>query len=344
MRYRVIRIGALLFAAALALALLVLPLDRVVSAEDTWTNVERIVAVGDVHGDFNQFVKVLRTAKVIDEKNDWIGGKTHLVQVGDVFDRGPDSRKAMDLLMKLETQSTKVGGAVHPLIGNHEAMILFGDWRYMTREEIEAFGGEDAFRDAMSAKGKYGKWIRSHNTVIKINDLVFVHAGIRAAVARKSITRINDTIRDELARGNRHGLAMNPTGPLWDRTFALVSEQRIAGELTEVLKRLGARRMVIGHTVKTAGVVTRADGRVVRIDVGMSAAYGGPAACLVVEKGVLYEVRHPDRKRKLLDDTPPPAKGKRTRASTRGHVFASATAAASPRRTSPGTGAPVRVR
>ena len=292
------------FTARMLLLLAVLALSAVPASagQDTWAGVDRIVAVGDVHGDFGQFVKVLRAAGVIDEKHNWTGGKTHLVQVGDVFDRGPESRKAMDLLMKLEMQAPKAGGAVHSLIGNHEAMVLFGDWRYMTREELASYGGEAGLRETMSPKGKYGKWIRSHNAVVKINNLLFVHAGVRASVARKSIREINDTIRDDLARGNRRGLAMHPAGPLWDRTFALADEDRITGELGTVLKRWGVRRMVIGHTVTRSGVVTRAGGRVVRIDVGMCAAYGGPAACLVVEKGVLYEVRHPDKKRKLLSD------------------------------------------
>ena len=148
------------------------------AGQDTWTGVERIVAVGDVHGDFDQFVKVLRAAGVVDEKNNWKAGKTHLVQTGDVLDRGGNSRKAMDLLMKLETQAAKAGGAVHALIGNHEAMVLLGDWRYVHRGEVESFGSAAAFREAMGPKGRYGRWIRSHNTIIRINDTVFVHAGI----------------------------------------------------------------------------------------------------------------------------------------------------------------------
>ena len=279
------------------------------AGQDAWTDVDRIVAVGDVHGDFDQFVKVLRAAKVIDEKNDWSAGKTHLVQTGDVLDRGPDSRKVMDLLMKLEEQASKAGGAVHALIGNHEAMVLLGDWRYVNPGEEKAFGGAEAYREAMSAKGRYGQWIRRQNTVIRINDILFAHAGITRAFADKSLTEINDAVRDELQKGDENGLASDPAGPLWDRTYALGDEDEVAGELDEVLKRHDAHHMVIGHTVATEGVLTRAGGRLIRIDVGMAACYGGPAACLVVEKGVLYEVRHPDTKRKLpLADSDAPGK------------------------------------
>ena len=290
---------------ALLLALTLLCLLAPVSvAQDTWKNVERIVAVGDVHGDFDQFVITLRAAKVINDKNDWTAGKTHLVQCGDVLDRGPDSRKAMDLLMKLEAQAAKAGGAVHALIGNHEAMVVMGDWRYVSQAEIDAFGGRRQYRDAMSAKGKYGKWLRSLNTVIKVNDILFVHAGLTPEVAKKSIAEINKTVRKELDNGDPRGLVNDPDGPIWTRKLALGDEDDIAPQLDQVLKLLKASHIVIGHTVETEGVITRADGRLIRIDVGMSACYGGPAACLVVEKGIFYEVRHPDKKRKLDIKTP----------------------------------------
>ncbi|MCW8831268.1 MAG: metallophosphoesterase [Gammaproteobacteria bacterium] len=96
----------------------------------SWTDIDRIVAVGDVHGDYDQFVKTLRAANVINTNNKWIGGKTHLVQIGDILDRGPDSRKVMDLLMELETQALVAGGYIHALIGNHEAMVKYQDLHY----------------------------------------------------------------------------------------------------------------------------------------------------------------------------------------------------------------------
>ena len=267
--------------------------------QDTWTGVERIVAVGDVHGDYGQFVKVLRAAEVVDEKNNWIGGKTHLVQTGDILDRGPDSRKAMDLVMRLERQAAEAGGAVHALIGNHEAMVLLGDWRYVVAEEEKAFGGAEAYREAMSARGKYGKWIRGHQTAIKINDLLFVHAGITPSVARLSLGEINRTVREELRKGETEGLAGSASGPVWDRSMILGEADEARGGLDAVLKRYGARRMVVGHTVTPDGVLAMAGGRLILIDVGMAALYGGPAACLVVEKGVLWEVRHPKVKRRV---------------------------------------------
>jgi len=119
------------------------------SKRHTWSGIERIVAVGDVHGDHAQFLKTLFAAKVIDKDARWVGGKTHLVQTGDLFDRGPDSRKAMDLLMKLEVEAKKTGGHVHCLAGNHEEMILRGDWRYVHPGEVQAFGDNAKYSAAV---------------------------------------------------------------------------------------------------------------------------------------------------------------------------------------------------
>jgi len=116
-----------------------------------WTGVERIVAVGDVHGDYEQLVAVLKSAGLINEQGNWTGGKTHLVQNGDVLDRGPDSRRAMDLLMRLEQQAAEAGGYVHALIGNHEAMNVYGDLRYTSAAEFAAFRDDNSEKSRETA-------------------------------------------------------------------------------------------------------------------------------------------------------------------------------------------------
>jgi hypothetical protein len=115
-------------------------------AEESWGKVERIVAIGDVHGDYDQLVTVLRDALLVDAQLAWRGGRTHLVQTGDRIDRGPGSRKVMDLFMRLEKEAKKAGGFVHPLLGNHEAMNVLGDFRYVTPEEFAAFLSPDSKR------------------------------------------------------------------------------------------------------------------------------------------------------------------------------------------------------
>src|SRR5262245_23268125 len=92
---------------------------------------ESLVAVGDVHGDFDDFVSILQRTGLIDKQNHWAGGKTTLVQLGDLLDRGAKPREVMDLMMSLEKQATEAGGRVVSLLGNHEMMNLMGDWPYV---------------------------------------------------------------------------------------------------------------------------------------------------------------------------------------------------------------------
>ena len=96
------------------------------SIQCVWIGVEKIVAVGDVHGDYENFVKILKGTELIDKELHWTGGKTHLVQTGDILDRGPDAKKVLDLLMRLEKEAKEAGGKVHALIGNHEEMNIIG--------------------------------------------------------------------------------------------------------------------------------------------------------------------------------------------------------------------------
>jgi hypothetical protein len=251
-------------------------------------DVERIVAVGDVHGDFGQFVTTLRAAKVIDAAGDWTAGTTHLVQTGDVLDRGPDSRRSMDLLMKLEGQAEKAGGCVHALLGNHEALVLADKLHYMTSAELASFGGPEGLKKAMAPDGTYGRWIRQHDAILKLNDVLFVHGGLSPAWANRSLKAINDAIRTELGHG-----AGDDDDPLWYRGLAENRENTLEKELKPALEGLGASRIVVGHTVSKGGIGVRGGGLVILIDVGMSRVYGGPASCLLVEKGKYFAV-HPE--------------------------------------------------
>ena len=119
-----------------------------------WDHVDRVVAIGDLHGDYGNYVKALEAAKIIDARGQWIAGETHLVQLGDVPDRGDDTEKIIAHLKKLATQAHAKGGWVHTLLGNHEAMNTYGDLRYVTDGNFAAFAGRDAkqWRDAYYTK------------------------------------------------------------------------------------------------------------------------------------------------------------------------------------------------
>ena len=108
-----------------------------------WSGVEKIVAIGDLHGAYVYFVEILKGTKLVDDNLSWIGGKTHLVQIGDVMDRGNRPKDIFDLAMKLEKEAEAAGGKVHMLIGNHEEMNLantaFDREGYVTPQQYVQF-------------------------------------------------------------------------------------------------------------------------------------------------------------------------------------------------------------
>lgn len=107
---------------------------------------QRIVAVGDLHGDFDAWREVALKAHIIDSRNRWAGGSTTLVQAGDIVDREPDSLKIIRHLMKLQREAARAGGQVIVLVGNHEAMNMTGDLRYVTPGEFAAFANANSAR------------------------------------------------------------------------------------------------------------------------------------------------------------------------------------------------------
>jgi len=109
------------------------------SARESWDGVERIVAIGDIHGDYDQMFSLLKSTGLVSQSGKWTGGKTHLVQTGDIPDRGPDTARIIRFFMRLEKQARRKGGYVHLLVGNHEAMNMSGDLRYVVPEEYAAF-------------------------------------------------------------------------------------------------------------------------------------------------------------------------------------------------------------
>jgi Calcineurin-like phosphoesterase len=225
----------------LALQLTVVSTGPVQAASDS---PDDVIAIADVHGDFDDFVSILQHVGLIDPGHHWAGGKTTLVQVGDLLDRGPKPREVMDLLMVLETEAPKAGGRVVALLGNHEMMNIMGDLRYVTPVNYASFAGSDSEkrraaayqdyakwrskhsqiltelpqpmelteaewmarhpagfveqREAFSPNGAYGKWLREHTAVGKVDDVIFLHGGISPSVASLKLDAINSRIRDEI--------------------------------------------------------------------------------------------------------------------------------------------------
>ncbi|KAH9554849.1 hypothetical protein CY35_08G084400 [Sphagnum magellanicum] len=304
----------------------------IVSAPD-----RRIVAIGDLHGDFERTLWALQLAGVLSKDGlyRWIGGTTVLVQVGDVLDRGEDEIAILSLLAWLGKQARSNGGSVFQINGNHETMNVAGDFRNVTPggfKEAEAFadcceedyGGnwEAAFGEwyATSQEKKadqgfsFGNWLpifnylrlqkgiaaRSllfeaggpmakqlarHGVALKVNDWLFAHGGIMPHHVEYGLERMNHEVSLWMKNANnRWGQpAQIPffaikgyDSVVWSRLYSHERyenpEEKIqpCAILSAALVAAKARGLVVGHTPQTIGANCKCDGRVWRIDVGMS--------------------------------------------------------------------------
>lgn len=265
--------------------------------EDTFSGVARTVAIGDVHGDVSALRTVLKLAGLIDAADHWIGGKTHLVQTGDVPDRDDHTRAALDLLMRLEKEAPLAGGRVHSLLGNHEVMNMDGDLRYLTPLELASYAdlsptpdapgkpkGSAGHAMAFSIDGRYGRWLRTRPAVVKVNETLFLHGGIAPTVTAPTLSSLNRWIRQDLFVGNPVGGARLKDGPLWYRGYALESEDSLRAGLDGILERYRATRMVMGHTTTRGEITQRFGGKAIFIDTGISANYGSHFAALELKR------------------------------------------------------------
>ncbi|MCB2230119.1 metallophosphoesterase [bacterium] len=278
---------------------------------DQWSDIEKFFAVSDLHGDFEHFAEILRTAGIVDSSLHWNWGSGHLVVNGDVFDRGPEVTECLWLIYRLEQEAARAGGAVHFLLGNHELMVLQGDLRYVNDRYLEGISrrGRIAYDELFGTETALGRWLRTKPTAIKLNRTLFVHGGIFTDYIRDglNLADINNLVRGGLDYSSLRltfepGIkqAYGSFGPLWYRGYTRDLEDRYA-ELTDrqldsVLSFFDADRVVVGHSEQDS-LVTCHGGRVVAIDVDIEAR-GGQEGLLwqdgrlwrVVGDGTRYEV------------------------------------------------------
>jgi Calcineurin-like phosphoesterase len=204
---------------------------RAQSAQLQWSGIERVVAIADVHGAYTELHTLLRESGILDARDRWAAGNAHVVSLGDLLDRGADSRKVMDLLMRLQAEAQAAGGQLHVLLGNHEAMNLLGDLRYVDVREYASYAdlesaaeretvrnawraaqcegpcavfdqkfpaGYFGHRAAFSSQGRYGQWLLTLPVAIMINDTLFMHAGPANIQRGMSLQELNLRYRTAL--------------------------------------------------------------------------------------------------------------------------------------------------
>ena len=269
--------------------------------------VDKIIAIGDIHGDFKVLIKALQLGEVIDDDNNWIGGNTYVVQVGDVFDKGGRNNedtsldveieeiKILHFLYELNKKAIPNGGKVISLLGNHELMNMLGDFRYASNNHIESMGGYENRKDLLKPGGDIAKRLACNSLgIVQIGDWLFVHGGLlpehiqgKTLRERKEIIyRINNVVRQvllgELDIHNigdfESDIIFGSNGIFWTRDYSgkTYNSDRCSKiletlELLDINKETGG--IVIGHTPQP-NINSDCNNKIWKIDTGMSTAFG----------------------------------------------------------------------
>lgn len=251
---------------------------------------QRVVAIGDLHGDLNALRAALRLAGAIDSDARWIGRDLTVVQTGDQVDRGDQDREVLDELERLEGEARRAGGALIVLLGNHELMNGSFDFRYVSAKSFASFAdfagraGAAALRLPEEQRGRaaaftpgafYARKLSSHLTVAQVGDTLFAHGGVLPSHLEYGFDRINEDAQAFLA-GQRplSAVLASDDAPTWTRAYGADVDPATCAALSRVLSQVGAKRLVVGHTVQQDHISSACGERVLRIDVGLSAFYG----------------------------------------------------------------------
>lgn len=219
-------------------------------------------AIGDVHGEIEKLDRLLDFVR---DDAARAGGPHKIVFIGDLIDRGPDSRAVVERAMAIASSDQAV-----VLKGNHEEMFLnaigsasrndFEMWSVNGGESAlvsyqRANGGQSDWRDAIDRT--HIKWLRALPVIWRdeARNLVFVHAGIDPW----RFPNCPDEVK------------------IWTRSRVFFDTKRWPdrAELKDIL-------VVHGHT-PTADFEPDVQRRRINVDTG--ACFGGPLTCVVLAPG-----------------------------------------------------------
>lgn len=274
---------------------------------------QRVIVIGDIHGDLGELKALLKLAKVIDNYDNWIGGGDIIVHVGDTIDscRGEDCvlpadyDKGEDLetlayCVEIHNKAQKKGGAMYCLIGNHEIMNVKGDMSYVSPKNFDVIydmlnnkfpgrfsDGRQARVWAFNPGNKVANFLScSRYGVLIIGSNLFVHAGLSKelseAYSPKEVNKIlSQWLENKLDNPDEYNklLFSGTYSPFWRRVSGKASkglnkDNIICKDVIEAMENWKVGKIFVGHTPQLVdGINSTCDGKVWRVDVGNSATF-----------------------------------------------------------------------
>lgn len=232
--------------------------------------VERVIVIGDVHGDIAMLSASLFLANLFNTNLEWIAQpeNTIVVQMGDQLDslsrdihqewEKVEDSKLIEFTEKLDMIARKKGGRFISMIGNHEIMNITGNFSYVSSFSMGKSGGPEARLQRYKPGGFYARLLANRNIVQKIGPLLFCHAGLlphHLDLMNDDIEKINDLFRrmanNEITKQEDitaiQELFMSELSILWNRIYLNQGNPNMERILVNTLQRTQCNYMMIGH-------------------------------------------------------------------------------------------------
>lgn len=251
-------------------------------------NVDSLFVLGDLHGQYDILIDLLRSHGLIDMALQWSGDQRHLILLGDIFDRGHDVIKSLWFLYRLQREARDAGGRVEVVLGNHEIMMFQDDLRYTSgKEQLIARYYDSSYSGLFDRQNSVlGQWLATRPAMLLINGALMTHGGVGTRIdSNYTVESFNDslwqflaepefeTLLDTLVTTVRGKTSLyvrrlfffnGENSVFWFRNYLL---EPLVGrdELTAVLNQFDAEFQVVAHTAASR-IREYYDGKIVSVD------------------------------------------------------------------------------
>lgn len=243
-----------------------------------------IVIIGDIHGDLKRLKNILLNENIITNNLEWIKENIIVIQLGDQIDSANRNKiineweviqdiEVLNFTNLLSKLAKTKNSQFISIIGNHELMNFLGDFSYVSNNSLYSERINN-----FKKKGIYNNILADRPIIVKINDLIFCHAGITknhlniCDKYNKNIFDINKIWHDLLTNNIDkkdieivNKLILDNEGILWTR------KMQSKEDLNYILNKLNCSYMFIGHN--TVNNITLHN-NIWYTDNGISRAYG----------------------------------------------------------------------
>ncbi|GAW82793.1 shewanella-like protein phosphatase 2 [Plasmodium gonderi] len=263
-----------------------------------------LFSIGDLHGDMDAFLKILLREKMIDNNYNVIRENVLIVITGDVLDPNYDDINILFFIEEYNEKGKLLNSKILMVMGNHEVKNMCLEFNKVETDIEKYKNRNDMF---MKNEALYNI-LMNMPFVIRVNDMVFSHAGVLPYYASYGIDYINMEGKKEIEnnckllfdkrKSKEEFCVCCDYGVTLNRYFSFVNngifkKWMVCSTLNKSLNLLNSNKMIIGHTVQENKKVNRfCDEKLLLTDTGISKWKNGVISYVKYFKNGTYDVRY----------------------------------------------------